>query len=229
MLIFFFAQADSNCKPIRDLIAQLVQDPRDDQAWEEFFQRFDKTIYRIIRAAYHKYLGPDSGVEVPDFVQQLYQRLLENRGRALLNFRGATDGEFQAYLMCIGYNLVHDHCLQNRKQISRSFEDEPSSEGSNEAAPPSVPPTQEQAVRRDELRALIANSLGQAGGGQRMHRNCLIFILRYYHQYTTKEVAEALKISPESVDIICYRMKQKVMSDLVKVLKEQPNKFDDLL
>ncbi|MBI1746794.1 MAG: sigma-70 family RNA polymerase sigma factor [Acidobacteria bacterium] len=230
MLSIYFALIDSESSSIRKLIVLLVRVPRDEATWEEFFNRFSVPIYRTISVTYRKYHGSYSEDAVVDFAQDLCKRLIENNGRALLTFRGATEREFQAYLAEIGRNLVRDACLKasGRNLITLEMiaaDDEISAQG----LLPATEPDQDRVVQRLEFRDFVARSLGQICHGEKGERNCRIFILRHYEERSAHEVAEMFGIQPSNVDTIYHRIRKRIERDLAEALRCHKNKFDKLL
>lgn len=219
MLVIFSTLRDANDPSIQRLLVLLLAVPRNETAWEEFFDRYQAPLFRMVTAALRKYTGGYRAQDVYDLVQDLYQRLLDNDGQALRRFRGTTDRQFCAYLAQICYHLAHDFRVKNTSSNPVPFEGtSPVDAFSAPAFRATVEPDQETTVQRRELRELIAHSLQKLAEGDEKHRHSTIFMLRCYEQRSAEEVAALLGISITSVHTTYHRTRMKLETALADAL-----------
>lgn len=197
----------------------LVRDPRAEDAWNEFFHRFDEGIRRTVAVALRRYGRHYSADEAGDVVQQIYQRLIEKDFRALRNFRGRTEAAWRAYLARICYHLVADQGRAQAKRVPVNCENRASAgrPTARHGQPLSDPP-QEDELHRRELQELIESSLHRTGNGGHAQRDRRVFVLRHYEGYSAEEVARALQLTTPQVNTIYCRTKKHITLDLAKIL-----------
>ena len=204
MPLWAFAWTGYSGCPLSDLLKKLLESPRDEDAWGEFYRRFDKAIYRLICAAHYKYFGHYPGEEAGDLVQEVYKRLLIHNSGALREFHGASHEAFEHYLASICFHLVYDSYLQHRREQSSHVPKEEVPTGHRG-------PSAEDQVLRREIREVIEDVL-------RHERPCdrLVFLYRWESGYPAKDVARLLEIRSENVDTIYHRIRKNVMIALFK-------------
>lgn len=219
MLTIGFASRGYRNQSLKSFLTLLVSDPGNEEAWKEFFHRFDESIHRMVVAALRKYFQAGSENEASDLVQQVYVRLIENDYRALRNFRGTTETDFRAYLARICYNLILDcarvaAATEPLTSAATALDGESFRGGSQ----PVSAPDQESVLHRHELRGLIDDILTRLGQDVDANRNRMVFLLRHFDGCPSQQVAHLLQISTDRVDSIYYRVRKKVEMELAKVL-----------
>lgn len=198
---------------LRDL---LVAATGNEAAWEEFFLRFDKAIYRLVGTALYRYENPGFD-DLVDPVHSIYCRLLEKQCRALRNFRGSTVPEFYRYLSRMIYHLIMEQHRQCKGTVFVSgdilFQEEGVSAARSRIA---TEPDQERIRQTRELRAFIETILKPLDGKEQGSRDRLVFSLRFYAGYSAKEVARRLNLTPNHVNTIYHRVRKRIMAALAQ-------------
>lgn len=230
-MFFWLAVEGEGDESILSLIDLLVANPRNEEAWTKFHKRYDLPISRMVNARMKRYGRQYNDVEAGDFVQKVYERLLQNSGRALRSFHGAGEREFLCYLAQICLNIIKDQRRRQPDTVSlnhslRSAVEDPKAARDHN---PSMEPDQERAVQRRELRDMIVNSLQEVGDGEGARRNRLIFFLRQYRGLSLQEIADLLQLPKTRVVSSFYRTRKKIATDIAKALEKDPNIFYKLL
>jgi RNA polymerase sigma factor (sigma-70 family) len=88
------------------LIKLLAENPYNEAAWREFYNRFHKyicfKIYKVSRG-----MNYDNGaVEVEDLAHEVYEKLIKNNCQALKDFKGRHENAIYKYLDIIVIRLI---------------------------------------------------------------------------------------------------------------------------
>lgn len=101
-----------------ELVKRCAQDPENRNAWNEFYNRFDKRIWVVVYRECEVKRISDSDYQydqtIKDLVQDVYKRLIENNCKALKNFIGASENSIYTYLGIIARNVVRNHFTKTR-------------------------------------------------------------------------------------------------------------------
>jgi DNA-directed RNA polymerase specialized sigma24 family protein len=82
----------------------------DRELWHQFQGRFQGLIFMYVMRTLHlRHIHDDVKDLVPDLVQEVYVRLVQNDGRALRSFKGTTEFSVRAFLAKISASVVLDH------------------------------------------------------------------------------------------------------------------------
>lgn len=212
-----------------DLVRLCGREPSNAAAWMEFHSRFDKRIrlvvYRECRQKQLTRKERDFASVFQDLVQDIYFRLLENDGRALREFKGASENSIFVYLGVIARNVVRNHLIalgaQKRPEIARSL-DEPLSEhdeGSEKTLKDryrALDLDLESELDLIELKEEIDEILRTRLVGKNGARDGLVFRLAMYEGFTPKEIASqfGLGISAKTVGNVLSSIKQLLREEL---------------
>lgn len=150
-------------------------------AFASFYEATKRQLWRYILSA----VGDRS--EADDIFQEAYVRLLQHEVRA------SGDEGRKAYLYRIAQNLIRDH-WRRKSRTRKRF-----AEGAEEQA--SAPAAAAADARHD-----VADALRELAPQQRS-----MLWLAYVEAYTHKEIAALLKVKEQSVKVLLYRARQKLL------------------
>lgn len=91
---------------------------RDGELWAEFHSRYRRRILLFLLRAFRVRGGEsDDFVQyADDWVQEVFTKLVQNAGRAILSFRGTTEFSVHAFLGSIAASVVADQLRSKRAQ-----------------------------------------------------------------------------------------------------------------
>lgn len=190
-----------------------------DQAWEEFQRRYGKLILYFLRQELRRRCGPLNETlkeACKDLRQDVYIKLLADRGRALSEFRGTKEETFAVFLnvICIRTVLNYLKARQLRPvSLSEHFSDsEEAAAASEQMSAPDAPEEAESHFARDHLMA----HLQEIHNSRNPERDLLIFRLFYLEGYSAEEIESRFdfNISKEGITTLTTRMKQKLKKSL---------------
>jgi len=158
----------------------------DSAAWKSLFD----THHRRVFALAFRFLRNQSDAE--DVLQDTFIKAFRN----LDGFDSALPGNFPAWINRIGANCSLDALRRRKTRETLSLEDDtvPHPSDTTPAADP------ERASRNREIRSRIDSALDRLSPKQR-----LIFTLRHYEGYTTREIAGIVDVNESSVKTHLFR------------------------
>jgi RNA polymerase sigma factor (sigma-70 family) len=217
---------------VADLLDRCSRRPPDEDAWQEFVRRYHPTIRSNVTKTFHRKAKeeadrkpqfPDDLVE--DLIQSVYQRLVEDRNRALQRFEGEHANSIYQYLGMISINVVRDHFRETRAakrpKISVSLDQLLETKGDAVVSDEPWPGSWSAATSDAQWSwTEIEEALRRAVRGKNRDRDLLIFKLRYLEGLTLDEITSfmQLDISPVSVGSILNRIIKKLRPILEKSL-----------
>lgn len=201
-LVLFFLMSLSNGEELspRELFRRCARVPPDESAWRELFRRYRAPIFTGIA----KVLG-SSGEQhhrlFEEARQEFYVRLLANDCRALLAFRGDTEGEASYYLHRIAVNVALNVVKKNPKNKVDNIDDP-------DVRAPLVPGPGGSVLTRIDLEACLQQEMH----GRNKARNILIFKLFALEGLKPSEIAEiaSFHMSGHAVEIQISRTRKKL-------------------
>jgi len=182
-------------QPSDEEVSRLVQAARagDADAFDALVMHFGDRVYGVAWQLSH------SREDALDITQEAFVRAW----RALASYQGSS--RFQTWLHRIVLNTGIDYIrreTRHRQPGGAATADEPSSPETVSWRPdsdaahhePSVGPAQRELVYEKQLQARVLDALAQLSRRQRQ-----IFVLRYYHGLSMKEMAEIIQSSEGTV------------------------------
>lgn len=158
--------------------------PADENAWEEFFRRYQQDI----RTAICRVIGFSSNSRYnhlcADIMQKLNVRLLENGRRALLSFRGKTDQEAKAFLRRVAARVALT--ILNQEKNSQPPNPSHDMSGSEMYVDPITKDQEDYIILLDT----IEQCLHEVIHGENKYRNILICKLAFIDGLSAKEIVE---------------------------------------
>jgi RNA polymerase sigma-70 factor (ECF subfamily) len=176
----------------------LIDDIRNGQreSFDELMQRHQHNVYHIA------YNFTQTTEDAMDLLQNIFLKAYQN----LHKFRG--ESLFKTWLMRITYNEGQNWLKRNRKhdmQVALSVND----------SLPAATPTQEDDFLVSEHKTQLLRCLYELNTKYR-----LAVVLRYFENFSTREIAETLNCSEGVVKNMLFRSIQKLKSSLKKLEAE---------
>lgn len=164
----------------------------DGSAFGQIVDRFQRKIYRLVRAAVRDEMEADAITQ--DTFVQAYTHLATFERRS----------EFETWLTRIAINRCHDH-LRRQKFLSFFSRD-----GEEEMIEPADSrPDPERELMSAQLRTAIHRAEGKLSVQQK-----LIFRLRHYEDLSLEAIAQHLGLRPGTVRAHLFRAVQKIRKEL---------------
>lgn len=173
----------------------------DAAAWKSLFDAHNRRVFSLA----FRFLGNRSDAE--DVLQETFIKAY----RGLEGFDPTYAGGFAAWIGRIGANCSLDSLRRKKHRETLSLEDDAvadPSDGTHGADP-------ERETGNREIRARIEEALGALSPKQRM-----IFTLRHYEGYTTREIAGMIDVTEGSVKTHLFRAVGSLRHTLSRVLVE---------
>jgi len=219
-------------------LIKLCSQPKNEAAWQEFYQRFNPYIEIYIKKAWKlrtcssNLMNPIIKETIADLIQEVYVKLLESDRQALQQFQGETEGSFLAYLSKIASNIVSEYfrkqLADKRRGAEMSIEmlldkAECEKSGSQEITHLFLSTDGEKEFLRGLRNYQISQLVETFLAGTNRQRDMLIFRSCLLAGMSAKQVIEAenLDLKTSSVESILRRIKDK----LRQTLKTKPSMF----
>jgi RNA polymerase sigma factor (sigma-70 family) len=199
-----------------DLVRECGEKLTDPVLWEKFTLRFEKPLLSFLTRAVHQTArnvptNPDEDIHelVHDMAQEVYVRLVENKGRLLRSFRGETEFAVLSFLASISINVSRDRIRRLRAQ-RRIQEVVPIEETEDVDLQPASPGTMDLGamLKWSDVERLIQAESDPTTAA----RNVLICKLHYVEGLTVEEIAQypGFKLNASGIETILRRMKARL-------------------
>lgn len=201
--------------PIGRLIEECASH-ENEECWAEFVRRFGSTVRGALCWTLSR-LGVALPCDVIDeLVQDVYCRLLADRGRPLRSFQGGHETQVRAFLARIARSVVFDHLrrlgAQRRPRLSQPEDVEAVRTWLMDDRP-----TPEERVLRREQRLLVWRRVRRVASKRRplRRRNLGILRLALLEGWSSQEISRDLggELSPSGVDSIIARARQRLAEE----------------
>lgn len=166
----------------------------DQAAYDELMQRHQNHVYHIA------FNFTRSSEDALDLSQTIFLKAYQN----LAKFR--QESQFKTWLMRITYNEAQNWLRKNKKHL-RQEEIDPA-----DAALISDMPTQEDEILASENKTLLLQCLYDLNTKHR-----LAVILKYFENYSIKDIAQTLNCSEGVVKNMLFRSLEKLRSKLLTI------------
>jgi DNA-directed RNA polymerase specialized sigma24 family protein len=193
-----------------DLLRQCAKDLRNSQLWDEFYARFRRRILLYLLRAFRMMGGPSEEFirHSDDWMQEFFTKLVQNEGRVINSFRGATENSVYAFLCSIAVSIVADQlrfqgALRRRGQVVSLDQAETSS------------PQADCEERFSAILKLIdvEKALRSDDESKNPERDLLIFKLHFVEGLSPREIASipALKLTTSGLEKVLGRVKNRLV------------------
>jgi RNA polymerase sigma factor (sigma-70 family) len=200
-----------------DLLRECGRKLTDRVLWQKFQQRFQKLIFVYIARALRNAAGRDAKELVSDLAQDVYIRLLQNEGRMLRTFKGATDFSVRAFLARVSVSAVTDYHraqMTEKRQATQVVSlDEARTDGV--ALPGEAAELDLTAILSwIDVQRLVESDADRKHAA----RNVVIFKLHYIDGLTCDEIAQfpGFELTPSGIDTVLQRMKARLQKRIGK-------------
>jgi len=194
-----------------DLMRECGKDLQNAELWEEFYSRFRRKILLYLLRAYRMLGGPfdEFARYADDWIQDVFTKLVQNEGRVIRSFRGATELSVYAFLGSIAVSIVADQ-LRSQRTLRRSVQVVPLDELQGLSAAQADTDAQLSAMLQviDVERALLADE-----ESQNPERDLLIFKLHFVEGLSAREIASmpALKLTTSGLEKVLTRVRSRLL------------------
>ncbi|WP_373047306.1 RNA polymerase sigma factor [Vulgatibacter sp.] len=187
--------------PAPSLIARCLAN--DSAAWAELVGLHRALVLRVLVRT----VGVDGCVGLEDLEQEVWSKLLANRGEALRGLVEAEPPAIRAFLYRTALNVGRDH--GRRLSVRKVVHPGPLEEIAGNVPDPAEP--LEGAYERLERRQSIFDALEEVLTPPHIERDRLVFRAHYVDGLTAGEIsAMGVGLAPKGVETLLLRMVQKV-------------------
>lgn len=187
-----------------------------EECWTEFVRRFGATVRGALCWTLCRLDVALPSDIVDELAQEVYCRLLADRGRPLRSFRGGHERQVRAFLARIARSVVFDHLrllgAHKRPRLSQPEDVEAICAWLTDDRP-----TPEERVLRREQRLLVWHRVRRAASNRRplRRRNLGILRLALLEGWSSREISRDLggTLSPSGVDSIICRARQRLAEE----------------
>ncbi len=202
------------------------------EAWEEFVQRFNPLIARVVIRTARRWVQPSRQL-LDDLVQDTYLKLCADNCRLLRTFEARQPDAIYGYLKTVAANVVHDHFKAahavKRGSGTAAVQDRPE-ENVMEEIPDQKEPAS-VAMDREVLIRQIDQHLGHIVEPEELARSRLIFWLYYRSGLAASAIAKVpgVNLSTKGVESSLLRLTRSLRTALVspgnspKITNRDPN------
>lgn len=191
-----------------DLLRECGQRLTDPVLWKEFQARFHKTILTSITRVMWSRFRTDCLEEACDVAQDVYIRLLADKGRLLRSFKGETDLSVKSFLARVTVNIVSDHY-----RLQRADKRQPADIISIEHARQQGRDLAGEGAELDVASILawidVERLMDSESDRRNAARNVLIFKLHYVDGFPVSEIAEfpAFGLKESAIHLVLQNMR----------------------
>ena len=214
-----------------ELVKLCAREPRNRNAWLEFYSRFDERIWLVVfrecRANITYEMTSQLNQVVQDLVQEVYLRLVEKKCKALKAYEGACENSIYIYLGTIAKNVVRNYVIkmaaQKRPSIEKFIYDTSFvTEGGRETLVSDRFQSNygdiEDEFRLEILEEEIEDILDKCLKGKDRERNKIIFKLYFYEGFSSEEITSqfSFNLSSKRIGNIISEVKQELRKKLLQ-------------
>lgn len=194
-------------------IVQRCRTSTDQEAWEEFVDRFESALRGgIFRAFRSLSVRGDYSDRQADLLQDCYCKLLDRECRILNLCRESHDGALWKFFVTLGERVARD-AFRAQAAEKRGGEQVLRLEGFAAAIDPADPgQSPERAALAREAEADLVARCRRAAGRRQSERNFRVLLMAFLEGLTSREIARRLDgtLTPTSVDSLVYRARRRI-------------------
>jgi RNA polymerase sigma factor (sigma-70 family) len=198
-----------------DLLRECGQRFTDPDLWKEFQRRFHKTILTTVTRVMLNRFRTDCLEEAYDVAQDVYIRLLADKGKLMRTFVGDSDLAVKAFLARITVNIVGDHYriqLAGKRRPAEIISIEHARQQGKELAGEGVELDIAAILSWIDVERLVESETDRRNAA----RNVLIFKLHYVDGFSVSEIAEfpAFGLSESAIHLVLQNMRANLKKRL---------------
>ncbi|MFX0197690.1 MAG: RNA polymerase sigma factor [Candidatus Hodarchaeota archaeon] len=191
----------------KELLARCIQG--DKQGWDTFVVKYSKLIYFALWQTLKHKNPPVQPEEIEDLYQEVFCSLMEHGYKKLRQFEGKNGCSLANWVRIIAVRKAIDHLRKERRTEpfeKKSDNGENTIEGFDERWDP-----EEELIKSQQVE-IIAEVI------RKLHPRDQLFIELYYRrQLPTEEIAQIMKLDPNAVYQLHYRVRERMK----KILSEE--------
>lgn len=213
---FLLANAYQNLSH-KELIFKCCRRSKDwEDIWQEFKNRFDKLILLFIYREFKQRSGKKYGSQFNDIIkdlrQDVYIKLLNDKGKALRNFKGKDENSFLAYLYTISKNLVINYVKSSHKREVhlRDVKSHQNHLGFDNYQPEPLTSNTSDELEEHFLQELLVEKLKENYSSRKFERDLVIFKLFYFKGLSPQDIQRNFdfNLSASGIETLVSRMKK---------------------
>lgn len=194
-----------------ELVRRCGEKLGDRPLWELFQKRFQKLIFLYLMRALKFHSKRDDVTElIPELAQDVYLRLVQNKGSMLRGFRGETDLSVAAFLgrVCASVAIDHLRHMESRKRFGNVVSIEEAREAYEISPREYSEPNVEAILKWIDVEKLAANDPDQKNA----QRNAIIFKLHFIDGLTTEEISAfpGFDLTERGVGSVITRLRKRM-------------------
>jgi RNA polymerase sigma-70 factor (ECF subfamily) len=178
------------------------------EAWEEFVQRFNPLIARVVLRTARRWTEPSRQL-LDDLVQDTYLKLCADKCRLLRSFEARQPDAIYGYLKTVAASVVHDH-FKSARAVKRGSGVVAATSQSGENIIEQVAETEPATAEMDRavLMQQIDQHLGRIIPAEDLPRSRLIFWLYFRSGLSASAIAASsgVSLSTKGVESAILRM-----------------------
>ncbi|TNF71652.1 MAG: sigma-70 family RNA polymerase sigma factor [Acidobacteria bacterium] len=183
--------------------------------WEEFVDRYRHRLAAGIRRALRRAGAVVVHEDQEDLLQNVYCRLLEQRGRRLRRCRGDGDQAVGAYLAKIAESVTIDHLRAlgaAKRGRNRLVDTRLDGWGDPLTRAVDPRPTPEERLLRQERWQVFLRRCRAVAGARSPGRDLKVLHLAIYEGLSSREISERLGggLRPTSIDSLIFRLRRRM-------------------
>lgn len=211
------------------LVKRCAEEPRNEQAWRVFYERFDEHLrLTILRECRQKSLTQDTSrfaALFNDLVQETYLKLVQKNCKALREYKAPADEAIYTYLAIIARNAVRTYITREnaKKRRANLVSLHTPVAGTQEDGDlqlidvlPASEPGPDDKINKESERQELDLLLNKIVTGKSKGRDLLIFKLHHYEAFSPEQMAEhcGIPLSAKRISNIITEIKQQIAEAL---------------
>jgi len=175
--------------------------------WEVIIGPYDRWLRRRVRQAMRRKGLRAWSDDIPDYVQEIYCRLLEGGPQRLEDLRRLHAGKLFVYLGKVADGVVHDK-IRSVTAIKRWGDERHAAHMCNSRKVDLEDP-ERLFLRSERYRLLMRHLLELGDAGRISKRNVRILWLAVIEEWKNRDIARALRIQTRTVDTLVSRLRRR--------------------
>jgi RNA polymerase sigma factor (sigma-70 family) len=208
-----------------NLVKLCAETPRNEQAWREFYSRFDNHIrLMLLRECRQKHFSKDKSQfeEIfADLVQDVYMKLVQKNCKALREYKASTENSIYTYLTVIARNAVRGYLTKEsakKRPTNLASLDAPLASSPDDGELrlidiiQSTDPGPDANLDAESQKQEIENLLDKVLTGKSKARDKLIFKLYWFEKLSPEQISAhcGIQLSPKRVINILSGIKKRL-------------------
>lgn len=180
-------------------------------SWQEFLNCYGDLIYSSAFYTLKRHLPGISEEEIQDCVQDLFVSLMNEQGKKLRSFQGKDGCPLSGWLRTVATNHALMRLRKIKPQVSLDDLPENTLDSLLNKGQFKSPPSAMELAEEKQWLERIEQQISRFPT-----REKLVFQYFYQHECSRDEIAEILGLSPNHIDQILFRIRDRLKTELVE-------------